>query len=137
MADVRNNGIRGSPTSGPVSTVGKDHRGGKAIKASGEMLVNLEERADWKPLMMAIVNVVLIGTSLSLMIYSRMPYSTGNLGDISSNAGIILGMLTIIALLVSLILLLNDNLRTSKSLLTIGILLLIVSVVIRALDWVV
>ena len=99
--------------------------------------MNLEERADWKPLMMAIVNVVLIGTSLSLMIYSRMPYSTGNLGDISSNAGIILGMLTIIALLVSLVFLLNDNLRTSKALLTIGILLLIVSVVIRALDWVV
>jgi len=99
--------------------------------------VNLEERADWNPLIMAIVNVVLIGTSLTLMVYSRMPYSTGDFGRVSSDAGIILGMLTIIALLVSLIFLLNDNLRTSKSLLTIGILLLIVGVVIRALDWVV
>jgi len=96
------------------------------------MLVNLEERRDWTPLIMTIVTVILIGTSLTLMVYWR---GYGGAQSIELyKAGIILAMLTIVALLVSLILLLYDKMRASRTLLTVGLLLLMISVVLWGLN---
>jgi len=99
------------------------------------MLVNLEEKGDWKPLIMTIVNVVLIGTSLTLMVHWRL-YGGGSPINDLWKAGMLLSMLTIVTLLVSLVCLLYDKLRTSRTLLAMGILLLLVNVVIKTLDWI-